>query len=687
MRRDATVRALRCTRIGAISLLVVALALAPASLARGPREALWELTAKDLDDETGQIILPPLWKFHSGDDPSFAARGFDDGDWQETDTRLLAGERPGDWDGMGWFRLRFRVSHDLRGASLGLTLRQFGAAEIYLDGELVRGVGTVDARRAATRARIQRQPHFFGFDDRAIHVLAVRFANHEADAFEEAGKIGGFRAALGTANGEFESYAANLRSLSAYQAFFTGLFAAFALLHLLLWVFYRESGENLYFGLLSGTVALLSYLFFHGHFTEDPSFFHVYDRAMNGAWVLLSVCALRFVYCVYDRSPQWLRTVLAAALAMIALGWFFPMAAKPWIFVLLLATAAEMVRVVVVANVRRQAGARIVGLGILILAGGMTVGLLASSGALPSSIFTVFLIPFASVLALILTMSVYLSRRFAQANHDLREQLSEVRRLSDQKLEDEVARRLLEAENQRQAEELEEARKLQLSMLPRSLPALPDLVVAAGMFTATEVGGDYYDFDVAEDGTLTVALGDATGHGMKAGTLVTATKSLFKGLDGTAELPETLGRFGRALKRMNLQQLNMALMLARFKAGRMRLAAAGMPPALVHRAASGEVESVINEGMPLGSMADFPYRQSELDLASGDTVLLMSDGFPERLNGEDEMLGYDKVQQAFSKVASTEPQVIIDRLVADGEAWASGRPAADDTTFVVLKVR
>lgn len=48
------------------------------------------------------------------------------------------------------------------------------------------------------------------------------------------------------------------------------------------------------------------------------------------------------------------------------------------------------------------------------------------------------------------------------------------------------------------------------------------------MKPATEVGGDYYDFHLADDGTLTVAVGDATGHGLKAGTFVTAMKSLFR---------------------------------------------------------------------------------------------------------------------------------------------------------------
>ena len=106
--------------------------------------------------------------------------------------------------------------------------------------------------------------------------------------------------------------------------------------------------------------------------------------------------------------------MLAAALALMIPGTAAPAAARPWIFAVLLLATAEMVRTVIVANFRRQAGARIVGLGILILAGGISVGLLSNLGVLPSSIVTAFLIPFGSVLVLLLTMSIYRSRRFAQ---------------------------------------------------------------------------------------------------------------------------------------------------------------------------------------------------------------------------------------------------------------------------------
>ena len=681
-------------RLAGWATVLFSLLLALESLAFAPNPNLFEISAKDFDEGAGQITLPTQWQFKAGDDPAFAAVSFDDSSWKSVDTRLRAKDRPAEWDGLGWFRLHLRISPSLHGKPLGLTVRQFGAVEIFLDGEPLYAIGKADRQPEDAIPSLQRHPYLFSFDDREVHVLAFRYSNHEPETYERVGKIGGFRVVLGEANQEVDQFAGNLRSLSAYQAFFTGLFAAFALLHWLFYAFYRDAEENLYFGLLSATVALLVYLFFRGHFTTDPGFFQFYDRAMNAAWILLSIAALRFVYGIYSQTPGKLYPVLAAMLALVIPGWIWPMATQPWVFLVLLLAIAEMVRVVIIANLRGQAGARLVGLGIVFLAIGMSIGLFANLGALPPSIVTVFLIPFGSVLALILTMSVYLSRSFAHTSLELRAQLLQVRELSDHKLdqerrarEDELERRLLAAENQRQAEELEDARKLQLSMLPAQLPVLPDLDIAAGMFTATEVGGDYYDFTLERQDSLTVAIGDATGHGLKAGTLVTATKSLFKALVQEDELPDALGRFSRALKLMNLKQLCMALTLVRFQRGQVRLAAGGMPPALVHRAISGDVETIGSAGVPLGSLAEFPYQQNDFEMQAGDTMLLMSDGFPERLNRDDEMLGYDQAREAFAQVATASPQIIIDRLVAVAESWSAGRPAADDTTFVVLKMR
>ncbi|MCG8607930.1 PP2C family protein-serine/threonine phosphatase, partial [bacterium] len=243
----------------------------------------------------------------------------------------------------------------------------------------------------------------------------------------------------------------------------------------------------------------------------------------------------------------------------------------------------------------------------------------------------------------------------------------------------------LETENQRKARELEEARRLQLSMLPKTIPSHPDLEIAVYMKTATEVGGDYYDFHVAEDGTLTAVVGDATGHGLKAGTMVTVAKSLFSSLAREPDIVSTFRAMSASIKAMQLPLLSMCLAMLKIKNGEMKLSSAGIPPALIYRHSTKTVEEVAISGMPLGAMKRFPYRQRGVPLGSGDTILLMTDGFPERMNQKEEMLDYHRAETAFRKAARRSPKEIVDHLVKSCDDWAGGRAQDDDVTFVVIK--
>jgi serine phosphatase RsbU (regulator of sigma subunit) len=245
----------------------------------------------------------------------------------------------------------------------------------------------------------------------------------------------------------------------------------------------------------------------------------------------------------------------------------------------------------------------------------------------------------------------------------------------------------LQSENLRQTQELEQARQLQLSMLPQKLPEHPVVEIAAYMQTATEVGGDYYDFDLADDGTLTIAIGDATGHGAEAGIMVTAMKTLWNAFSRDTDLEGVLHKSNQALKRMHLPKLYMALALARLQGQRLELVGAGMPPALLYRAASGWIEAVPLKGMPLGGPGALPYRGTSVALSPGDTLILMSDGFPELFNESREMLGYAQASEVFREVAERLPQEIIAHLMQTAKAWCNGQVQADDMTFVVMKVK
>jgi ligand-binding sensor domain-containing protein/serine phosphatase RsbU (regulator of sigma subunit) len=269
------------------------------------------------------------------------------------------------------------------------------------------------------------------------------------------------------------------------------------------------------------------------------------------------------------------------------------------------------------------------------------------------------------------------TRNLVKAKEDTEAALKEVER----------QKAVIEADNERKTRELEEARALQLSLLPKQLPRLPHLEVAAWMRPATEVGGDYYDFHLNGDGSLVAAVGDATGHGLKAGTMVTATKLLFETLADEQDLRAILRQANESLRKMKLRGLYMAFALARVSGRGLTVCGAGMPPLLIYRAAAGRVESVPLRGMPLGSLSKYNYAQQEFTLAPGDVLLLMTDGFAERFNREGEMLGEEKAGEVLAATAARlSAQEIIARLVSVGDEWAGERQQDDDVTFVVMKL-
>ncbi|MBV9497688.1 MAG: SpoIIE family protein phosphatase [Acidobacteria bacterium] len=241
-------------------------------------------------------------------------------------------------------------------------------------------------------------------------------------------------------------------------------------------------------------------------------------------------------------------------------------------------------------------------------------------------------------------------------------------------------------EYERKSVELEEARRFQLSMLPKELPRVPGLEVAVFTQTATEVGGDYYDFRVGPDGVLSMAVGDATGHGAKAGTMVTVIKTLFSGYDGTQSPAVFLGDAAEKIKRMELGRMAMSLLLARFDGLRATIAAAGMPPAFVHRVATGSVEEVAQESTPLGTLGT-EYHDRTIDLAQGDTVLLLTDGFPELQAPNGQQIGYSAACEEFARAARAgNAQGVIDALAAASHQWHGDLPPNDDITFVVVRM-
>ncbi|HEX7681102.1 MAG TPA: SpoIIE family protein phosphatase, partial [Thermoanaerobaculia bacterium] len=279
-----------------------------------------------------------------------------------------------------------------------------------------------------------------------------------------------------------------------------------------------------------------------------------------------------------------------------------------------------------------------------------------------------------------------LSAAFNRMAQDLSLQQQTIVAQERTRKEQEIQQRILAVEYERKSVDLEEARRFQLSMLPKSVPAHDRYDVAVFTLTAAEVGGDYYDFHIAQNGVLSVTIGDATGHGAKAGTMVTVIKALFAGYTPEVMPAQFLRDAAEKVKRMDLGRMAMALLLARFENDRLTVASAGMLPGYVHRQ-DGKIEEVARGATPLGTLgAD--YHDVSIDLAAGDTVLFMTDGFPELENESGQQLGYAAAIDEFALAAKggTADDVIAS-LSGAAKRWNGERPPNDDVTFVVVRAK
>ncbi len=239
-------------------------------------------------------------------------------------------------------------------------------------------------------------------------------------------------------------------------------------------------------------------------------------------------------------------------------------------------------------------------------------------------------------------------------------------------------------EEERRIDEMNQAREFQMSLIPQSPPVHPDYEFALHMKTSTEVGGDYYDFFPQKDGSIYVVCGDATGHGLNAGMMVSITKAGLYGSDFDTPASTTT-RLNQTIKAIDLGTTRMSLNMAKFHNGSFDFTSAGMPPAYLYKGEDGTVDEILVPGLPLGSMKKADFDLHSFNLLSKDALVLISDGLPECVNHDGEMLDYEPVKECIMENGNKSAQGIIDALIKLGDDWMSGLMNDDDITLVVIK--
>lgn len=239
----------------------------------------------------------------------------------------------------------------------------------------------------------------------------------------------------------------------------------------------------------------------------------------------------------------------------------------------------------------------------------------------------------------------------------------------------------------RMRRELETARQIQLSMLPRHGPALAWVDWASLSLPATEVGGDYYEHRVTEDGGLVVTIADVAGHGLASGLLLSGLRASLALLEDVEDPAEVFERLHRMVRRTRHDRAFVTLAQLRLEAdgARGELVVAGHPPMLVARE-DGRVEEVGGSSTPLGAMRELRIQRQSLELGPNDVLLLSTDGAYETVSPSGEALGIEGLAAALAVAvaeggaASTVRDSVLRRVWEHkGEARQE-----DDLTMVVV---
>lgn len=261
--------------------------------------------------------------------------------------------------------------------------------------------------------------------------------------------------------------------------------------------------------------------------------------------------------------------------------------------------------------------------------------------------------------------------------------------------------KLMQQVSEREAleKELEIAKEVQIQLFPSRLPVIRRLEMAASCTPARQVSGDYYDFLWEDDSCLDVVFGDISGKGISAALLMASLQSSIRSglttLDGFADqkarMANVVADVNRRLYQRSSPESYSTLVLGHFDAESLVFSYcnAGHHPPLIFSngdVVGGSVSGLTLGGTVVGLFENWAFEGGEVQLRSGDLVLLFTDGVVEAETQEGEQFGTDRLIESVRSNSFLTAEDIQSLVVEQVFDWASGTEQADDITVLCMKI-
>jgi sigma-B regulation protein RsbU (phosphoserine phosphatase) len=239
--------------------------------------------------------------------------------------------------------------------------------------------------------------------------------------------------------------------------------------------------------------------------------------------------------------------------------------------------------------------------------------------------------------------------------------------------------------------ELALAQSVQRSLMPQQVPDTPGLELAAFSRPAQIVGGDYFDFFEFQGGAQGLAIADVAGHGISASLYMASVQTLLRTLVAGSDSPAEVAKRMHHLLVHNVRFATfVTLFLGAYNPTTRALAycnAGHNPPLLVRPGNNGDALTWLwPTGAAIGLVEEFTFQGAAVDLRPGDLLVLYTDGVTEALGASGQQFGREKMAQVVQRAAAFSASDLVRAIRQELEVFTGGRPAADDTTFIICKV-
>jgi len=249
---------------------------------------------------------------------------------------------------------------------------------------------------------------------------------------------------------------------------------------------------------------------------------------------------------------------------------------------------------------------------------------------------------------------------------------------------EQVAQQLLAINN-----ELEMARQIQLSILPRETPKIKGLDIAARYIPMTSVAGDFYDFIIVDEKHVGILIADVSGHGLPAALIASMLQVALAAQFAHASEPgRVLSGLNQALcGKFRAHFVTAAYLFVDMEKSSMSYAGAGHPPLLLWRSSARSASEVVENGVVLGQFPDESYSAVQMSVEPGDRAVLCTDGILETRDPSQEMFGIDRSKLFLEANHDLGAEQLADSLLDELSRW-SGHPKGqvrdDDITLLAI---